>query len=123
MGLDMFLNKQRADFKIELDPEGYWRKANAIHRWFVLHVQGNVDNCDEYEVKVDELRELMILCKKVLRDRDLAPELLPTKEGFFFGNYEYNQYYFSDLKLTVKIIANLIKNHEPGDTYYYQSSW
>lgn len=29
---------------------GYWRKANAIHAWFVKNVQGGVDNCQSHEV-------------------------------------------------------------------------
>ena len=24
---------------------GYWRKANAVHGWFVNHVQRGVDDC------------------------------------------------------------------------------
>ena len=28
----------------------YWRKANAIHKWFVDHVQDGVDDCGEYYV-------------------------------------------------------------------------
>jgi hypothetical protein len=30
---------------------GYWRKANAVHGWFVQHVQGGEDNCRPYEVE------------------------------------------------------------------------
>lgn len=25
---------------------GYWRKANAVHKWFVENVQDGVDECD-----------------------------------------------------------------------------
>lgn len=27
---------------------GYWRKANAIHGWFVKHVQGGKDECQAW---------------------------------------------------------------------------
>ena len=29
---------------------GYWRKANAIHKWFVDNVQKGEDDCGEYLV-------------------------------------------------------------------------
>ena len=29
---------------------GYWRKANAIHRWFVENVQKGEDDCRDYYV-------------------------------------------------------------------------
>ena len=41
----------------------YWRKANAIHKWFVENVQEGVDDCGEYEVTVEQLTELRDLCK------------------------------------------------------------
>lgn len=44
---------------------GYWRKANAIHNWFVNNVQDGNDNCREYWVSVEKLQELLDLCKKV----------------------------------------------------------
>lgn len=46
---------------------GYWRKANAIHSWFVKNVQDGEDNCGEYYVSVDQLKELLALCEKVIK--------------------------------------------------------
>lgn len=48
---------------------GYWRKANAIHNWFVNNVQEGVDDCKEYWVSIEKLQELLDLCKKV---KDIA---------------------------------------------------
>jgi hypothetical protein len=44
---------------------GYWRKANAIHKWFVDNVQGGADDCREYHVSQEQLQTLLDLCKKV----------------------------------------------------------
>lgn len=44
---------------------GYWRKANAIHNWFVENVQDGVDDCKSYYVSTEQLEELLKLCKKV----------------------------------------------------------
>ena len=40
----------------------YWRKANAIHHWFVKNVQDGVDDCEEHEVSNEKLRELYNTC-------------------------------------------------------------
>lgn len=44
----------------------YWRKANAIHRWFVDHCQDGHDECQRTEIEANKLRELVGLCKQVL---------------------------------------------------------
>lgn len=44
----------------------YWRKANAIHAWFVKHVQNGNDDCGTYYVNRDELEDLRDTCLKVL---------------------------------------------------------
>ena len=36
----------------------YWRKANAIHGWFVKNVQEGNDDCGNYYVSPDKLKEL-----------------------------------------------------------------
>lgn len=45
---------------------GYWRKANAIHAWFVRECQDGVDECQRTEVELDKLRELRSICQQVL---------------------------------------------------------
>jgi len=41
---------------------GYWRKANAIHRWFVEHVQEGQDDCQTSYVSQENLQELLDTC-------------------------------------------------------------
>ena len=50
---------------------GYWRKANAIHNWFVENVQGGIDECDQYEVPKTKIIELLDICKEVLNGSNL----------------------------------------------------
>lgn len=51
---------------------GYWRKANAIHQWFVDNVQEGEDDCGEYPVSEDDLRNLLWLVTKVLESSKLV---------------------------------------------------
>ena len=109
----------------------YWRKANAIHDWFVVNCQNGVDECQRTPVPVEKLIELLGLVNTVLEDPDLGPTLLPTSSGFFFGDTKYDEYYLEDMKHTSVSLTELDLG-EPLrtaalkwglDGYYYQSSW
>lgn len=96
---------------------GYWRKANQIHNWFVQNVQDGEDNCAEYYVSIDQLKQLRETCIAALVTKNA--DLLPPTEGFFFGSTEIDQFYWDDLKETVEILADLDENAD----YYYNASW
>jgi hypothetical protein len=102
---------------------GYWRKANQIHRWFVENVQNGVDNCGEYSVSKGELEELRNICTEVLNDHSKAEELLPSTSGFFFGNTDYDEWYYNDVQHTIEIIDKIIGETNPNQDIYYSSSW
>jgi len=141
MGLDMYLTAQRHAWTYEKAPRitgipkgfemssirvnaAYWRKANAIHNWFVVNVQKGVDDCGEYDVAFEQLIELRDICSRVLADYSLAPTLLPSKSGFFFGSTEYASWYFEDLKDTVDQINKIVKAFDKKKWHLvYQASW
>lgn len=101
---------------------GYWRKANAIHNWFVEHIQDGKDECETYDVPKDALKELKFQCTQVLLNKNLAPDLLETKDGFFFGAQDYDEWYFKQLQNTIDIIDKALKLSEDWDISY-GSSW
>lgn len=63
---------------------GYWRKANAIHKWFVDNVQDGEDDCKEYYVDLEHLEELLGLCKEV-------KEKAIIKEGKVISYYTFDE--------------------------------
>ena len=50
-----------------------WRKANAIHSWFVNNVQGGVDDCRTAYVSRENLEELLETTETVLAASKLVP--------------------------------------------------
>ncbi len=52
MGLDMYLMNKNGD---EI---GYWRKANAVHGWFIRNCADGVDNCEPVNVSREALNHL-----------------------------------------------------------------
>lgn len=103
---------------------GYWRKANAIHNWFVENVQDGKDECQDSYVSLDQLKTLKELCEKVLEDNTLAEQELPTRKGFFFGSYEYDEWFFDDLRKTVVILDKILSNPDADKWWIqYHASW
>ena len=107
-------------------PIGYWRKANAIHGWFVNELAGGVDECQEIPVPREKLVELRNLCNAAVSQPAMAGDILPPTQGFFFGGYEIDEYYMQDLKDTVTMIDHVLSTI-PEDNWeweiYYQASW
>ncbi len=100
----------------------YWRKANQIHAWFVDNVQGGEDNCGEYYVSHEKLKQLLDLVNKALAERD--PNLLQPRAGFFFGSYDIDEYYWNDLKNTKDKLDRVFALPEMSKlSFYYTSSW
>lgn len=117
--------------KYVVEEVAYWRKANAIHKWFVDTLADGVDECQEIRVGRENLRELLDLCFQVKENRGKPPmlqtspeDLLPTAQGFFFGSTEYDDFYYEDIDLTIEQLqAVLREDPEDYSYYYYQASW
>lgn len=144
MSLDMYLNKntyvgnsenqlqivgikshvQITRVKYIVEEIAVWRKANAIHEWFVNNVQNGEDDNRLYDVSAEQLKQLLKLCDQVLEDPDEAPRLLPTQEGFLFGSTEYDERYFQSLDYTASVLEAELKNdNDQRQEYVYQSDW
>ena len=134
---------------------GYWRKANAIHKWFVENVQNDVDDCGYYEVSKENLEKLLEICIEVrnksnlvdgmiengytyengkkkpfmkngkyITNPEIAEELLPTQDGFFFGSTNYDQWYMEDIEETIDILTKALETVDfDREMVVYTSSW
>ena len=67
MGLDMFLSK------VKREQVAYWRKANAINKWFADHcADGELENCQDYPVTKEQLIELRDTCNRILSNAKIG---------------------------------------------------
>lgn len=108
----------------------YWRKANAIHKWFVTHCQDGMDNCMAYPVSRDQLEELRRECEETLAVRNKgggvsrAKRKLPTASGFFFGSTDFGDDYWYSLGDTAAQLRSILGNKSlEGFEFSYNSSW
>lgn len=149
MGLDMYLSAKRYIYRAEeeelMEPVkktllpnsshnfrittvsaevAYWRKANAIHKWFVDNVQSGNDNCGEYYVSREDLESLRETCRNALDNKDSAGNIMPTQSGFFFGGTTIDSWYFENLEYTINQINIILESEDFKHwDFYYHSSW
>lgn len=128
MGLDMYVFKSKLDTPENQERDryeaGYWRKANQIFNWLANNVcDGYPDNCEYYKMTKRDFQDLRDVCQRVLAHPELAPELLPTCTGFFFGSDEYDEYYFKDLEDTIRICDEILMDDDFGEYLYEYWPW
>ena len=102
----------------------YGRKENHIHQWVI-------DTCEVTNIEGTNLQYIEINPDKLLGDLttvikhpSTADDILPTRSGFFFGDTEYDEYYFDSLTSLQEILL-LDKNSGYFDncSYFYWSWW
>lgn len=103
----------------------YWRKVNAIHKWF-CDLDGGKDECQSIYVTRENLIELRNLCNSVLFEPAMASSTLPTQGGFFFGSLDYDEWYLEDMRNTVDQLDKILQSTPSDDfafDFIYRASW
>lgn len=130
MGLDQYFFKKRKGVD-EADGVGYFRKCNMLRKWMVDRVQYPEDgNCVDFLVSKETLEQLVADCETVLAAKNqknaesVASRVMPTQGGFFFGNTEYNEYYYNDVELIRDTVSEIIKGTDfDNEDICYHEWW
>lgn len=107
----------------------YWRKANAIHNWFVNNAQDDSDNGSNYRVSREILQELYNDVDDLLKKKDSknilekVHSVLPRASGFFFGSTEVDEHYWETLEFTRDELKEILDRKDDMSEYYYHASW
>ena len=93
---------------------GYWRKCDALHRWFVDSVQEGSDDGRPAYVQDDCLRDLQRLCERAIDDPAGAAEQFNVGDGAGLDREE--------LQYTLDILRHAIALQEQGWDITYRAS-
>ena len=109
MGLDISFYRQKKGEKPELIEVAYFRK----HNWLLPFFEYG-QNCSDKVIEKDELEHFIETARQVLEaspDKriEVAKEVLPTEAGFFFGDTEYDDYYFECLKKEIEAFEEILE--------------
>jgi len=161
MGLDMYLQRSK-DMSKEAFADAYedinsgviyWRKANAIHKFFCENgtlAKDGAEGVGYYYIDRQDLMNLLDRIHTILSDKikiekisyfnidkginvdetveyklniTAAEELHPTQSGFIFGDTSYKYWYSRDLKRTADLIKRELKDNPSQETWFYYASW
>lgn len=130
MGLDMFLFKIKKgcnpkENEGKIGEIAYWRKANAVRRWFVDNCGYNENsNCEYFEIDKNDIYALLRDAIDVYNkhDAEYSARILPTSMGFFFGDTEYDEWYYDNIGNTIRQLSEVLTtvDWEEEDVYYYE---
>jgi hypothetical protein len=70
-----FPKERESGYSLTVDI-GYWRKANAIHQWFVDHSADGVDDCRPVYLSRESLEDLRGICQRVLDASQLVDGII-----------------------------------------------
>lgn len=139
MGLDQ--NIYRKDSEGNNIEELYFRKVNFLHRYLtdcaINADEVDGDNCVEFIITRKDLDYLVDLCHEIMglyfdekagclgKDtqtwQEYAEEELPPMQGFFFGSYDLDEYYLSQVNYVAQRVSELLSKHTDEEFYY--SAW
>lgn len=110
-----------------IEQVAYWRKANAIHRWFVEHVQDGEDDCSYHnEVTKEVLEDLLYDCNLVLNHSKLVKGKVLNgwtyKDGRKIPTYEDGEY-IEDPSVAMEVLpteSGFFFGSTDYDQWYYE---
>lgn len=105
----------------ELNPwkeVAYFRKVNFLLPFFEY-----CEDCSRLEIDDYKIDELLVKCKQVLEDHSLAETLLPTQCGFYFGNTEYNDWYFDEVKEVYDKFSEIAEDFNSDEDMLIMVCW
>jgi hypothetical protein len=57
------------------------------------------------------------------KNTEIAMELLPPTQGFFFGSDDIDEYYLKDIEETIETLSTVLSTKEKGERFYYYAWW
>ena len=104
----------------------YWRKANAIHKWFVDNCQKGEDNCQPHLVRKNKIKELYEVCKAITEHAELIHD--KVQNGVELKDNEWQPIMEDGFRIKDTSLAETLLPTESGfffgstnyDQWYYE---
>ena len=120
MGLDIYFNSKKNNEEV-----AYFRKHNHQLPYF-----GYGESGDDLKIEKVQIEDFVTDCKAVLEHwgkpdfQEVAEEKIPVEHGFFFGSYEYDDFYKEKLEYDLETFQNLLETFEwENDELIMDCSW
>lgn len=110
-------NKEYVKHKTEV---AYFRKVNFLMSFF-----NYTGNCEYMEITESDIKRLIDSCETVLnaRNEETSGEILPSQVGFFFGNYDYNDWYYQDVEQVLDDFTKILNETDFNEETILMFCW
>lgn len=125
---DKILELPELEEQLQKEADDYWEQYNAYFRkvnFLFKYFEDRGKMVDQYYAFVEEedVEDIIDKCERILKNHELACQLLPTQSGFFFGSTDYDDWYFSDVKDCLRQMKQYLKLFKKPGTGYVIFSW
>ena len=123
MGLDQWVRVIDDEGDVE---EITYRKFNWFRNWVINNtILTHESDCEEVIISKDKLQELLDVCEDVLKDKNpkVAEELLPVLGGFFFGTYDYDEWYYESVQIVRDDVKRILNKGNSVIEVIYEDWW
>lgn len=109
--------------KVDLTEIAYWRKCNYLHKFFCTFGE-EVEADIYYFIPRALLNEFLEKASIVLeaKKEEVSSKLLPTQSGFFFGETEYDFYYYDQIERDINTVNEILALY-PDEEFLYYAWW
>ena len=112
MGLDQHLHKRRRGGYVE--EVMVLRKNYVVDDWFSKYVGEDIENCKTYSgISINDLCDLLMYLTDIVKSKTIDIE---SRWGYHKISYENEEY---KITYAIKELAEVIYDHEKGNTYEY----
>lgn len=116
MGLDQYISVTRKTTEQEED-FAYFRKMNALQGYFEQRF--NIQNLEKVYLTMEIIDDILQKTKQVLHTHALAEAIFPVQQGFFYGSYSYDEYYFDSVQEVHDTFQELKRQWKQFSSAYY----
>lgn len=101
--------------------DAYNAKEAQAHQWIIDAPRITDTNLEHILIDPDQLLGDL---ETVIKNPELAPEIMPTSSGFFFGSTDYDKFYFEDVMALHKTLnAEKKQGYFNNHSFFYWSWW
>lgn len=121
MGLDQRITIVTQNSDSSVSTNEYWlRKVNCLQGYFEDNYE--IENLTEQRFTLEDVEELKEITDNILQNQDdheYIESHFPPTQGFFYGNYDINEWYFDDVKEVNTIINEILETDNILEMTYW----
>lgn len=120
MGLDQKITVKYVENDQALENDYYFRKVNSLQGY--MENKYNTQNLEPHLISLDDINVLLKHTEYILKnntDLDYINEHVPPTQGFFYGSYQIDEWYFEDMENIQNAMKDILSKPNIQEIIYW----